>query len=224
MKVLVLNGSPHKNGCTAAALDEVIRTLNKEGIETELLQVGCREIRGCTACGYCERGKGCVVDDLVNDAAVKLEGVESTKYYKETVDKLTKVTSFMSVTSVIIMIFLILVSVVVVSNTIKLTVMNRAKEISIMKYVGATNWFIRGPFLVEGIILGAIASAVSAGIVYLAYSRVVEAIGEKVMTIISSPLVPAGYLFTNLVIIFLAIGVGIGATGSIISMRKFLDT
>ena len=162
--------------------------------------------------------------NTVNDAAVKLEGVESTEYYKETVDKLTKVTSFMSVTSVIIMIFLIVVSVVVVSNTIKLTVMNRAKEISIMKYVGATNWFIRGPFLVEGIILGAIASAVSAGIVYLAYSRVVEAIGEKVMTIISSPLVPAGYLFTNLVIIFLAIGVGIGATGSIISMRKFLDT
>lgn len=162
--------------------------------------------------------------NTVNDAAVKLEGVESTKYYKETVDKLTKVTSFMSVTSVIIMIFLIVVSVVVVSNTIKLTVMNRAKEISIMKYVGATNWFIRGPFLVEGIILGVIASAVSAGIVYLAYSRVVEAIGEKVMTIISSPLVPAGYLFTNLVIIFLAIGVGIGATGSIISMRKFLDT
>lgn len=162
--------------------------------------------------------------NTVNDAAVKLEGVESTKYYKETVDKLTKVTSFMSVTSVIIMIFLIVVSVVVVSNTIKLTVMNRAKEISIMKYVGATNWFIRGPFLVEGIILGAIASAVSAGIVYLAYSRVVEAIGEKVMTIISSPLVPVGYLFTNLVIIFLAIGVGIGATGSIISMRKFLDT
>ena len=73
MKVLVLNGSPHKNGCTAAALDEVIRILNEEGVETELLQVGCREIRGCTACGYCERGKGCVVDDLVNDAAVKFE-------------------------------------------------------------------------------------------------------------------------------------------------------
>lgn len=162
--------------------------------------------------------------NTVNNAAVKLEGVESTKYYKETVDKLTRVTSFMSLTSVIIMVFLIVVSVVVVSNTIKLTVMNRAKEISIMKYVGATNWFVRGPFLMEGIILGGIASAISAGLTYLAYSRVVDAIGEKVMTIISSPLVPAGYLFTNLVIIFLAIGVGVGATGSIISMRKFLDT
>ena len=73
MKVLVLNGSPHKNGCTAAALDEVIRTLNAEGIETELIQVGREEVRGCTACGYCERGKGCVVDDLVNDVAPKFE-------------------------------------------------------------------------------------------------------------------------------------------------------
>jgi cell division transport system permease protein len=162
--------------------------------------------------------------NTVNDAAVKIEGVESTKYYKETVDKLTNVTNFMSVTSVVIMVFLIVVSVVVVSNTIKLTVMNRAKEISIMKYVGATNWFIRGPFLVEGVIIGMVASAISAGITYISYSRVVDAIGEKVMVILSSPLVPAGYLFTNLMIIFLAIGVGIGSMGSIISMRKFLDT
>jgi cell division transport system permease protein len=132
--------------------------------------------------------------NTVNDAAIKIEGVESTKYYKETVDKLTTVTNFMSGMSVVIMVFLIVVSVVVVSNTIKLTVMNRAKEISIMKYVGATNWFIRGPFLVEGIIIGTVASAISAGFTYLAYSRVVAAIGEKVMVVISSPLVPAGYL------------------------------
>lgn len=159
----------------------------------------------------------------VNSAAGKIAGVESTKYYKETVDKLTRVTNFMAIAAMVIMLFLIIVSVVVVANTIRLTVFARAREISIMKYVGATNWFVRGPFLVEGIIIGAISSLIAAGATYLFYGRIVDAIGVKVMTILSSPLVPAGYLASNLVIIFLALGVGIGSTGSIISMRKFLD-
>ncbi len=158
-----------------------------------------------------------------NATAQKLPGVESTKYYKETVDKLTKVTNFLSISAVVIMVFLLIVSIVVVSNTIKLTVFARAKEISIMKYVGATNWFVRGPFLVEGIIIGIISSLVAAGITFLFYARIVDAIGVKVMTILSSPMVPAAYLSLNLVIIFLAMGIGVGATGSIISMRRFLD-
>lgn len=159
----------------------------------------------------------------VNAMASKLDGVESTKYYKETVDKLTKVTNFLQIAAIVIMLFLIIVSVVVVSNTIKLTVFARAKEISIMKYVGATNWFVRGPFLVEGIIIGIISSLAAAGITYLFYGRIVDAIGVRVMTILSSPMVPAGYLSVNLIIIFLAMGIGIGSTGSIVSMRRFLD-
>lgn len=159
----------------------------------------------------------------VNAMASKLDGVESTKYYKETVDKLTKVTNFLQIAAIVIMLFLIIVSVAVVSNTIKLTVFARAKEISIMKYVGATNWFVRGPFLVEGIIIGIISSLAAAGITYLFYGRIVDAIGVRVMTILSSPMVPAGYLSVNLIIIFLAMGIGIGSTGSIVSMRKFLD-
>lgn len=159
----------------------------------------------------------------VNAAAKKIEGVESTKYYKETVDKLTKVTKFLSISAILIMAFLIIVSVVVVSNTIKLTVFAREKEISIMKYVGATNWFVRGPFLIEGIIIGGISSLLAAGITYLVYGKIVAAIGSKVMVILSSPLVPTDYLLSNLVIIFLAMGIGIGSTGSIISMRRFLN-
>ena len=93
-----------------------------------------------------------------------------------------------------------------------------------MKYVGATNWFIRGPFLAEGIIIGVFASLVSAGITFAIYSKVVDIIGVQVMTILSSPLVPAGYLSMNLICIFLAMGISIGAWGSIISMRRFLDT
>ncbi len=161
--------------------------------------------------------------DAVNSQVSTIQGVESTRYYKETVDKLTKVTNFLQYGSLAIMMFLVLISIIVVSNMIKLTVFARAREISIMKYIGATNWFIRGPFLVEGIIIGMLSALAAAGIIYIVYSNAVEVIGMKVMTILSSPLVPAEYLMQNLLIIFLALGVGIGSTGSIISMRKFLE-
>ena len=160
----------------------------------------------------------------ITEYAAGMEGVGDVKYYQETVEKLTKVTNFLQIAALIIMAFLVVVSVVVVSNTIKLTVFARAREISIMKYVGATNWFIRGPFLAEGIIIGVFASLVSAGITFAIYSKVVDIIGVQVMTILSSPLVPAGYLSMNLICIFLAMGISIGAWGSIISMRRFLDT
>lgn len=160
----------------------------------------------------------------VIDESANIENVEDVRYYKETIEKLTTVTNAVQIGAVILMIFLIVVSVVVVSNTIKLTVFARAKEIEIMKYVGATNWFIRGPFLVEGIIIGVISSVISAVITFFAYSRVVAAIGMQVMTMFSSPLVPAGYMALNLIIIFLAMGVSVGACGSIVSMRRFLDT
>ena len=160
----------------------------------------------------------------ITEYAADMEGVEDVKYYQETVEKLTKLTNFLQIAALIIMAFLVVVSVVVVSNTIKLTVFARAREISIMKYVGATNWFIRGPFLAEGIIIGVFASLVSAGITFAIYSKVVDIIGVQVMTILSSPLVPAGYLSMNLICIFLAMGISIGAWGSIISMSRFLDT
>ncbi len=161
--------------------------------------------------------------DQVTSKAATLEGVESVKYYKETVEKLTQVTDFLQTGSLIVMAFLVLVSVIVVSNTVKLTVFAISKEIEIMKYIAATNWFIRGPFLTEGIIIGLFAALVSSGIITLIYSKVVDLIGTDVIAIVSSPLVPAGYLGVNLLCIFLALGVSIGACGSIVSMRRFLD-
>ena len=152
-----------------------------------------------------------------------LEGVDDIQYYQETVDKLTKITNFLQIGALIIMIFLVVVSVVVVSNTVKLTVFARAKEIRIMKYVGATNWFIRGPFLAEGIIIGVLAALVSTGLISLIYAKIIDAIGPQVLAIVSSPLIPVGYMTSNMIIIFIALGASIGAWGSIISMRRFLD-
>ncbi len=72
-KVLLLNGSPHVHGCTAAALEEMIKVFEEEGVETELIQVGIKEIRGCIACGKCSLTGKCVFDDLVNEVAAKFE-------------------------------------------------------------------------------------------------------------------------------------------------------
>jgi len=67
MKVMLINGSPHQKGCTYTALDEVSRTLNKEGIETEFFWVGTKPLSGCIACGNCSRTGHCVFDDKVNE-------------------------------------------------------------------------------------------------------------------------------------------------------------
>ncbi len=169
------------------------------------------------------------VDSLANASKVaeyagSFSQVEDIQFYQETVETLTQITDFLQIAALIIMGFLVLVSVVVVSNTVKLTVFAREKEIHIMKYIGATNWFIRGPFLAEGIFIGMLASLISTGVVAFAYSKIVDLIGAQVLAIVSSPLISVSYMTWNLVIIFLTLGISIGAWGSIISMRRFLDT
>lgn len=72
-KVLILNGSPHEHGCTATALEEMITTFKALGIETELIELGKKEIRGCIACGNCAKTGKCVFNDLVNEIAPKFE-------------------------------------------------------------------------------------------------------------------------------------------------------
>ena len=76
MKVLILNASPRVNGCTARALEEVSKTLNEEGIETETIVVGNKDVRGCIACNSCAKTGKCVFDDIVNDIAVKFESAD----------------------------------------------------------------------------------------------------------------------------------------------------
>lgn len=75
-KILLLNGSPHQHGCTATALDEMISVFEGEGVETELIQVGSKEIRGCISCSKCSKTGKCVFDDLVNEVAPKFEAAD----------------------------------------------------------------------------------------------------------------------------------------------------
>lgn len=92
-----------------------------------------------------------------------------------------------------------------------------------MKYLGATDWFVRAPFVIEGIIIGAVSAGIATGLLALLYNRLVDAIGQDIIRILSVPVVSADYLIPNLLIIFMSLGVGIGTCGSIISIRRFLD-
>lgn len=76
MKVLLLNGSPHAKGSNHAALEEMVKVFSRNGIETEVIQVGNQEVRGCIACNYCAGHGKCVMDDLVNEIAPKFEAAD----------------------------------------------------------------------------------------------------------------------------------------------------
>ena len=118
---------------------------------------------------------------------------------------------------------LIIISVSIISNTIKLTVHARRKEISIMKYVGATNNFIRWPFIVEGMIIGVIASLISIILVGGAYSILAEqAVNAQFMQSMNMSLVSFKDMISSIIFVYMLLGIGIGALGSVISMRKYL--
>ena len=127
--------------------------------------------------------------DSVVEKLSQYEGIEKIKYYKEVVDRLLKFSKNVQIGAFVLIAFLILVSIVVVANTIKLTVHARGREISIMKHVGATNWFVRAPFLFEGIIIGVLSSLISAGIIALIYKQIMKHISGNFMFMIKAKFV-----------------------------------
>ncbi len=157
------------------------------------------------------------------EAAPTIEGVDDVVYYRDTIEKLAQISHFIEVGSLIAMAFLVIVSIIIVANTIKLTVFNREKEIGIMKYLGATDWFVRAPFVWGGIIVGILSAAIATGLTYVIYKKIIELVGTDIARIISVTMVPAGYLTKNILVIFLCLGISIGVCGSIISIRRFLD-
>ena len=157
------------------------------------------------------------------ESAASLEGVEDVVFYRDTIEKLAQVSHFIEMGSLIAMAFLVIVSVIIVANTIKLTVFNREKEIGIMKYLGATDWFVRAPFIWGGVIVGMVSAFIATGLTYLIYTRIVRIIGSDIARIMSVTVVPADFLVKNVLIIFLCLGISIGVCGSIISIKKFLD-
>lgn len=123
-----------------------------------------------------------------------------------------------------LLLILVVISIVIISNTIKLTVHARRKEISIMKYVGATNNFIRWPFIVEGIIIGVVSAMITILIIGIIYNFTINGLIEsEIVKKLSISFVTFSEMFNLMITINLALGIGIGVVGSSISMRKYLD-
>lgn len=163
------------------------------------------------------------LNDSVQEQILKLDGVEEIVASDDTISSLSSVAHGIQMGTLGLLIILIIISVFIISYTIKLTVYARRKEISIMKYVGATNSFIRGPFIVEGIIIGVISAVITLGIIGLAYNSVINMmLSSVVIQRINITLYSFSDIFARLLIVYVLLGIGIGITGSIISMRKYL--
>ena len=153
------------------------------------------------------------------------ENVASVQTGNKTINKLIQVANGIKTATGIILVLLIFISVFIIANTIKLTVHARRKEISIMKYVGATNSFIRWPFMVEGIIIGIVSALISVVVLGFTYNFVAKNImnGGMPEIIGGLNLLTFSDMFTMLFIVYMIIGIGIGAIGSAISMKKYLQ-
>lgn len=161
--------------------------------------------------------------DLVVNQIKGLESIEEIKYYKDIVEKLMSVANFVRIGGLVLIGILVFISVFIISNTVKITVAARRREIGIMKYVGATNGYIRGPFMVEGVLLGLVGTSISILITFYGYKYLVNALNEKLYVLFTVYMIPPQVMVNDIAIIFIAIGVGIGLLGSIISLKKFLN-
>lgn len=153
-------------------------------------------------------------------AIADLYGVDEVKYGQDVAANLFELTHLMRLFGAILMGLLLAATVFIISNTIRLTVFARRKEIAIMKYVGATDWFIRWPFILEGVGLGLIGGGVSAFALRNFYSAMVEKIYESLAFF---PMVEQ-YPFMNYVTLgLIGAGIIIGILGSTVSLKRFME-
>ncbi len=160
----------------------------------------------------------------VKEQISKLSNVDEVTSKDQTMNTLDQITKGIRIITIVILIGLVIASIFIIVNTIKLTVYARRREISIMKYVGATNSFIRWPFIVEGITIGIISACISVLAIGITYNVIAgKLMGTTVVQNLGVSLVTFGDMFNLIIIVYLVLGIGIGTLGSILSMRKYLE-
>ncbi len=152
-----------------------------------------------------------------------VEGIRTVNRSEITAVTLTGINALIAYVSLGIIVILFAVSIFLISNTVTIGISVRKEEIGIMKYIGATDFFVRSPFVIEGIIIGLVGALIPLGIIYVIYNEVLEYIITKfsMLTKLLS-FVPVETIFMNLLPISLILGAGIGFLGSIVTVRKHL--
>jgi len=156
----------------------------------------------------------------VSEGIKEFSGIESIGGQQELVDKIISIVNGLKVVGFGLFAILVGVSIFLIMNTTKLTVFSRRREVGIMKFVGATDWFIRWPFVIEGMVIGFIGATLSCVVLFVAYNALVKWIGSQLVFI---SLVPTSYILTQLSWQFMIGGVVVGGVASIIALRKFLE-
>ncbi len=169
--------------------------------------------------------KSASVQKQINEIEINGEKyVDSIQSSDKTINALINIANGIKIVTGVLLILLIAISVFIISNTIKLTVHARRKEISIMKYVGATNSFIRWPFIVEGIIIGIISALITILIIYGGYTLIISKIIGVFNSIqVNISLLTFKDMYQLIMIVYMVLGIGIGVIGSSISMKKYLE-
>jgi len=160
-----------------------------------------------------------LMKDISNEIK-QINGVDKVSYGQDVVDKLLGIIKIIRIVGLSIILILFIISIVIISNTIKLGVFARRREINIMKYIGATDWFIRWPFLIEGIALGLVGALLSVVILALIYGYMLDIINNKLMVF---KLLPLEKIAGDIIVYFSIIGAIIGALGSGLSIKRFLN-
>ncbi len=151
----------------------------------------------------------------------QIDKVDSVRENSDLASKLLSLRHAVSIVSIGLVVMLFLVAVFIIANTIRITMFSRKLEISIMKAVGATNWFIRWPFMIEGMILGTISGVVSLGVLWGLYALAEKAFSQT-LSLLGFKLVPFTEYWWQILLVFVAIGLFTGGFGSLVSMGKYL--
>ena len=163
------------------------------------------------------------VSEYLCKASLEIPGVYKADYSQEAVSIITKLNSWMKVITLVLSSLLAFIAVTIISNTVKLTVMARRKEIAIMKYVGATEDFIKWPFILEGMLLGMVGAVIAIFLVLFTYEKFLIYYYEQGSLFFSLfKFVQISDVSVVLAVIFTVFGVGIGVFGSMMSMNKYL--
>ena len=153
-----------------------------------------------------------------------LEYVDDITSSDQTIETLMKIANGVRIAIGVIFVLLLVISITIISNTIKLSVHARKKEIEIMKYVGATNGFVRGPFIVEGILIGLVAAVITLVVIGLLYNNIALRLeSSDVLAKMRISLLRFQDFYTYVIIVYGILGIGIGIIGSSISMKKYLS-
>ncbi len=157
------------------------------------------------------------------DYIASLDGVRVVNKSETIANVFSSINMLVGYVAVAIIAILLLVSVFLIANTVTVGISVRKEEINIMKYIGATDFFVRFPFVIEGMIIGFVGSVIPLGIVYVMYNTVVAYVSEK-FALLSSIIkfLPVENVFNTLVPISIIIGVGIGFIGSMTTVRKHI--